>query len=59
MNVGELIIELMKFDPNLPVARNGCEGEHSGLHPIEIVEGVCDQFNTTDWDDKTDVVLLS
>lgn len=59
MDVGQLILELAKHDPNLPVARDGCEGEHSGIHPIEFVRGVYCQFDTMDKDDKTNAVLLS
>ena len=59
MNVGELIAELTKLDPNLPVARDGLDGEHSGMHPVEFVSCCCGQFNTRDWDDKTDVVIIS
>ena len=58
MNVGDLILELMECDPNLPVAREGIEGEHSGLHPIHSAEPTVSQFDTMDWDDKTKVVLL-
>lgn len=59
MNIRELIVELMEFDMDLPVARDGMEGEHSGMHSIELVGHVCGQFDSIDGDNKTNVVLLS
>ncbi len=57
MTVRELIEDLKAYDPNLPVARDACEGEGSGVRIVESVNRI--RQATAPWDrDVMTVVLI-
>lgn len=58
MTVKELIEELQKFNPNLPVARDAMEGEGSGVRIIHSMDAATKPTGPFDRD-IIDVVLIS